>query len=65
MGLNELFDFSEGVIVVAKIASSLERLHGRISLTEFGGTFFCRLFSCCLFFLGQGENKPEKKPAEI
>ena len=25
---------------------------------------FCRLFSRCLFFLGQGENTPGKNPAE-
>ena len=30
--------FSKGVIGVVKVASSLERLYGRIFLTEFGGT---------------------------
>ena len=48
----------------AKIASSLKRPYGRIFLTGFGGTFFCGLFSRCLFFSGQGENTPGKNPAE-
>ena len=40
---------------MAKIAFSLE-----------GGwrNIFCRLFSRCLFFLGQGESTPRKKPTE-
>ena len=40
---------------MAKIAFSLE-----------GGwrNIFCRLFSRCLFFLGQGESTPGKKPTE-
>ena len=44
-------------------ALSLERLSGRIFLTEFGQTFFCRLFPFS-FFLGQAENTPGKKPAK-
>ena len=64
MSLYELSNYSEGVIGVAKIGFSLERLYGRIFLIEFGRTFFCGLFSRCLFFLGQGENTPGKNPAE-
>ena len=56
--------FSEGVIGVAKILSSFEKLYGRIFLTEFGGTFFCWLFSRCLFFFGEGENTPGKNAGE-
>ena len=49
---------------VAKITFSLEKLYyGRISLTKFGGTFLCRLFSRCLFFLYQGENTSRKTPS--
>ena len=47
---------------VAKIAFSLETLYEGIFLTEFGGTFFCRLFFWCLFFLGQEENTLGKNP---
>ena len=36
MSLHESFDFSEGVIEVAKPPFSLERLYGQIFLTEFG-----------------------------
>ena len=61
MSLYEQFDFSEGVIEVAKIAFSLER---RIFLTEFGETFFTGFFPDCLFFLGQGENTSGKNAAE-
>ena len=57
----ESCDFSEGIIEVAKIVFSLERVYGRIFLTEFGGTFFAGSFPG-LFFLGQGENTPWKKP---
>ena len=57
MSLHESCYFSEGVIEVAKIAFSLERVYGRIFLTEFGGTFFAGSFPG-LFFLGQGENTP-------
>ena len=62
MNLYESFDFSEGVIEVAKIAFSLERASGRILLTEFWKNIFCRFFSRGLFFLGQGENTPGKNP---
>ena len=62
--LYDSFDFSEGVIGVAKIAISLERLYKRVFLTEFGGTYFAGFFSRCLFFLGQGENTPRKNPAK-
>ena len=61
MSLYESCDFSEGVIEVAKIAFSLERVYGRIFLTEFRGTFFAGFFPG-LFFFGQGENTPRKNP---
>ena len=64
MSLYESFNFSKGFIGVAKIASSLERLYGRIFLTEFGRTYFFGLFSRCRFFLSQRENLPRKNPAE-
>ena len=64
MNLYESFDFSEGVIEVAKIAFSLERASGRILLTEFGGIFSAGFFPGVFFFLGQGENTPGKNPAE-
>ena len=57
MSLYESCDFSEGIIEVAKIAFSLERVRGRIFLTEFGGTFFAGFFPD-LFFFGQGGNTP-------
>ena len=44
-----------------KIAFSLERVYGRIFLTEFRGTFFAGFFPG-LFFFGQGENTPRKNP---
>ena len=53
MSLYESCDFSEGAIEVAKIAFSLERVYGRIFMTQFGGTFFVGFFPN-LFFLGQG-----------
>ena len=37
--------FSEGVIGIAKIASSLEKQNGRIFLTEFGEHLFEGFFS--------------------
>ena len=46
----ESFDISEGVIEVAKIALFLERLYGRIFLTEFGGTFFAGFFLGVFFY---------------
>ena len=61
MNLYESCDFSEGVIEVAEIAFSLERVYGRIILTEFGGAFFAGFFPG-LFFFGQGENTSPKKP---
>ena len=57
MSLYESCDFSEGIIEVAKIAFSLERVRGRIFLTEFGGTFFAGFFPDHFFF-GQGGNTP-------
>ena len=51
MSLYESFDFSEGVIEVAKIAFSLERVYGRIFLTGFRGTFSAGFFPG-VFFLG-------------
>ena len=44
-----------------KIAFSLERVYGRIFLTEFGGIFFAGFFRD-LYFFGKGENTPRKKP---
>ena len=44
-----------------KIAFSLERVYGRIFLTEFRGTFFAGFFPG-LFCFGQGENTPRKNP---
>ena len=61
MSLYGSCDFSEGVIEVAKIAFSLERVYGRIFLTEFGGIFFAGFFRD-LYFFGKGENTPRKKP---
>ena len=60
MSLHESCYFSEGVIEVAKIAFSLERVYGRIFLTEFGGTFFAGFFPS-LFYFVEGENTPRKK----
>ena len=54
MSLYELFDFSETVIEVTKIAFSLERLYGR--------KIFWNI--CRLFFLRQGENTSENNPAK-
>ena len=53
MSLYESCHFSEGVIEIAKIAFSFERVYGRIFLTEFEGTYFAGFFPG-LFFLGQG-----------
>ena len=61
MSLYESCDFSKGVIEVATIAFSLERVYGRIFLTEFGGTFFASFFPG-LFFLDMEENTHRKKP---
>ena len=61
MSLYESCGFSEGVIEVKKIAFSLERVYGRIFLTEFGGIFFAGFFPG-LFFFGHGENTLRKKP---
>ena len=63
MSLYESCDFSENVIEVAKIEFSFERVYGRISLTEFGGTFFAGFFPG-IFFLDQGGNTPRKKPLQ-
>ena len=49
LGIYESFDISEGVIEVAKIALSLERLYGRIFLTEFEGTVFEGFFPGVFF----------------
>ena len=46
-----------------KIAFSLERVYGRIFLTEFGGTFFAGLFPG-LFSLAKEKIHREKNPAE-
>ena len=53
MSLYQSCDFSEGGIEVAKFTFSLERVYGRIFVTEFRGTFFSGFFSG-LFALGQG-----------
>ena len=44
-----LYNFSEGVLQFEKIVFSLERLYGRIFLTELGGTFFAGFFSGVFF----------------
>ena len=63
MSLCKSCDFCEGVIEVAKIAFSLERVYGRIFLSEFGGTFFAAFFSG-LFSLVKEKIHREKNPAE-
>ena len=60
MSLCESCNFSEGVIEVATIVFSLERVYGRIFLTEFGGIFFASFFPG-LFFLDIEENTHRKK----
>ena len=63
MSLYGSCDFSEGVIEVAKIAFSLERVYGRIFLTAFGEHFLHTFFP--VFFSQAKENiHREKKPAE-
>ena len=65
MSFYESFDFSEGDIWVATTAFSLNRLYsGRIFLTEFGGTFLCRLFCRCLFSYAKEKIHREKNPTE-
>ena len=49
MSLYESFNFSEGVMQVAKIAFFFERLYGRIFLTESGGTSFAGFFPDVFF----------------
>ena len=53
--------FSERVFGVAKIASFVERLYGRIFLTEFRGTFFVGFFPVS-FFLKPRRKYTGKKP---
>ena len=48
---------------MAKIELSLERLYGRIFLTEFGGTFFEGFFPGASFSLTKGESRPGKNAA--
>ena len=60
MSLYQLCDFSKGVMEVAKIAFSLERVYGWIFLTEFGGIVFPGFFPGLYF--GKGENTLRKKP---
>ena len=48
------------LVRVVKTAFSLEKQYGMTIWTEFGRTSFVGFFKC-LFFLGQGENKPGKK----
>ena len=68
ISLCKSFDFSKGVIRVAKIAFSLERLHGMTIGTEFGRTFFAGFFFKCLFFSGANEKihleKNSQKPSQ-
>ena len=45
----DLYNFSERVLQFEKIAFSLERLYGRIFLTELGGTFFADFLSGVFF----------------
>ena len=61
MSLYESCDFPEGVMQVTKIVFSLERVYGRMFLTEFEGIFLAGFFPD-LFFFGQGENTPRLKP---
>ena len=49
MSLYESIVFSEGVIKVAKTAFSLEKLYGRIFLSEFEGKFFASFFPGVFF----------------
>ena len=63
MSLYESFDFSEGLIEVAKIAFSLGRVYGRIFL-EFEGIFFAGFFLGVFFSQAQEKNTPGKNPAE-
>ena len=49
MNLHKSFDFSQGLIEVVKIASSLGRLYGRVFLTEFGETYLCGLLPGVVF----------------
>ena len=58
----QIIRFSEGVIGVAKIASSLNRLHGEIFLSL--GEHFFAGFIPGVLFSGQRENTPGKNPAE-
>ena len=62
MSLYESFDFSEGVINVAKFAFSLERLYERIFLTEFGRTFFAGFFPGVFFSKAKEKIHREKNP---
>ena len=57
--LYESLDFSEIFIGVEKIPSFLERLSGKIFLTELGGTHFC---GRCRFFLRPRKKCTTKKP---
>ena len=65
MSLYESFDFSEGVIKVAKVSFSLERLYGQIFLTEFGGTFFAGFFPGLSFSKAKEKIHREKTPHKL
>ena len=65
MNLYESFDFSEGVIEVAKIAFSLERASGRILLTDFGGIFSAGFFPGVFFSQAKEKIHQEKTPQKL
>ena len=61
MSLYESYDFSEGVVEVAKIAFSVKRVYGRIFLTEFGRTFIAGFFPSLFFKEKIHRDKPPQK----
>ena len=65
MSLYESIVFSEGVIKVAKTAFSLEKLYGRIFLTEFEGKFFASFFPGVFFFLVEKKIHREITPQKL
>ena len=64
MSLYESFDFSEGLIEVAKIAFSLGRVYGRIFL-EFEGIFFAGFFLGVFFSYAKEKTHREKTPQKL
>ena len=65
MSLYESCDFSEGVIKVAKIKFSLERVHGRIFLTQFEGKFFAGIFPGPFFLRPRRKYTAKKTPQKL